>query len=228
MRRCALCNGTAFRFSPVLWPKLIQEWKLAPHEAAHIDRQQGECCANCGANLRTIALAAALRAGFKTQEPLFQFIASGQANEISLLELNEAGGLHPLLERMSGHVFCAYPDVDMHALPFPRATFDFVVHSDTLEHVPNPVHALEECRRVLKPGGAVCYTVPVVVGRLSLDRQGLPKSYHGSPTETGDDYVVQTEFGADVWTYPYQAGFSEVRLHAIDYPAGLAISAYAT
>src|SRR5208282_3830755 len=41
-----------------------------------------------------------------------------------------------------------------------------VIHSDTLEHVERPVRALEECRRVLAPGGRVCFTVPIIVGRL--------------------------------------------------------------
>jgi ubiquinone/menaquinone biosynthesis C-methylase UbiE len=114
----------------------------------------------------------------------------------------------------------------MHALPFQDMAFDVVVHSDTLEHVPNPIHALGECRRVLKAGGSVCFTVPVIVGRLSRDRRGLPTSYHGAPSETGNDLVVQTEFGADAWTYPIQAGFSEIRLFGFEYPAALAIAAY--
>lgn len=48
----------------------------------------------------------------------------------------------------------------------------------------------------------------------------------GNPTETGDDYVVQTEFGADAWTYVMEAGFSELRLFSLDYPAALAMAAY--
>ena len=50
-------------------------------------------------------------------------------------------------------------------------TYDLVVHSDTLEHVPDPVRALQECRRVLRPLGACCFTVPIVVGRLTRSHQ---------------------------------------------------------
>ncbi len=114
----------------------------------------------------------------------------------------------------------------MHALPYPDGSFDVVVHSDTLEHVPNPLHALGECRRVLKPGGALCFTVPVIVGRLTRSREGLPKSYHGNPEESGDDFVVHTEFGADFWSFPVRAGFAEVRLYSVEHPAAIAMAAF--
>ena len=77
---------------------------------------------------------------------------------------------------------------------------------------------------MLRPRGTLCFTVPVIVGRLSRGRDGLPRSYHGSPTEAGDDFVVHTEFGADAWTYPMQAGFSECHLFSIEYPAALAMA----
>lgn len=225
-RSCSVCGGTRFETRPVLWQGLVDEWQLAPAEVAYVDRQQGECCMGCGANLRSLALADALRAAFGTSERLLAFVTSPAAAAWRVLELNAAGTLHPVLARMPGHIFGAYPEVDMHRLPHANATFDVVVHSDTLEHVPNPVHALAECRRALRPGGVLCYTVPVIVGRLSRGRDGLAKSYHGNPAETGDDYVVKTEFGADAWTYPMRAGFNEVRLYAVDYPAAMAIAAY--
>ena len=82
----------------------------------------------------------------------------------------------PILRAMKGHTFGAYPEVDMHALPYPDETFDIVVHSDTLEHVPEPVHALGECKRVLKPNGALCFTVPIIVARLSRSKPCCQKA----------------------------------------------------
>ena len=156
--KCSICGAHAYEFRPVLWPALIDEWQISPDEAAYIDRQQGETCAECGSNLRSIALADALRWAFGTTLMLRDFCASKDASRFRVLELNEAGTLHPFLSQLSGHVFGAYPAVDMHALPYPSGTFDVVVHSDTLEHVPNPIHALGECRRVLKEEGTLCYT----------------------------------------------------------------------
>lgn len=212
---------------PILWPALIDQWQLAPEEVEYVDRQQGKDCTGCGANLRSIALADALRAVLGISGTLAGFAGSEAAAAVAVLELNEAGTLHAQLARFPRHVFGAYPGVDMHALPYPDAAFDLVVHSDTLEHVADPLHALGECRRVLRPGGALCFTVPGIVGRLTRSRAGLAKSHHGNPAETGDDFMVHTEFGADAWTYPMRAGFAEVRLFAVEYPAGIAIAAMA-
>jgi SAM-dependent methyltransferase len=40
------------------------------------------------------------------------------------------------------------------------ATYDFVVASHVLEHIANPLRALQEWKRVLKPGGALLILVP--------------------------------------------------------------------
>jgi SAM-dependent methyltransferase len=112
----------------------------------------------------------------------------------------------------------------MQHLPHAEGTFDLVVHSDTLEHVPDPVRGLAECRRVLKDGGACVFTVPIVVGRLTRSRTGLPPSYHGDPDD-GSGYLVHTEFGADAWTWPLAAGFADCRIVSLEHPAAHALIA---
>ncbi|MEK7481295.1 MAG: class I SAM-dependent methyltransferase [Patescibacteria group bacterium] len=49
---------------------------------------------------------------------------------------------------------------DARALPFPDETFDIVVASDILEHLPDADSAVAEWRRVLKPGGQLIVFVP--------------------------------------------------------------------
>jgi SAM-dependent methyltransferase len=49
---------------------------------------------------------------------------------------------------------------DATALPFPDATFDAVVTSEVLEHIPDDAGALAELRRVVRRGGLVAVTVP--------------------------------------------------------------------
>ena len=222
---CGVCGGTAFTRYRVLWQELIDEWELLPEEAEYIDRQQGEICNGCGSNLRSIALANALRAFLDTQATLGEAAGSALTKNVSILEINEAGMLTPVLRRFGRYVFGAYPEVDMHALPYNDGTFDLVVHSDTLEHVPFPIHALAECRRVLRPGGALCFTVPLVVGRLSRSRDGLPPSYHGRGESRSQDMAVQTEYGADAWTHLMESGFSEVSIHPVEYPVAVSFLA---
>jgi len=205
---------------------LVAQWQISSFERAYIDRQQGTSCSKCGSNLRSIALANALRDGLGTRLTLHAYCSSVDGTRLSVLEINEAGSLSPVLRKLPGHVFAEYPAVDMHAMPYPDGQFDIVIHSDTLEHVRQPERALEECRRVLKTGGWLCFTVPVIVGRLTRSRAGLEKSFHGDPETSTDDFAVQTEFGADMWTMVLRAGFSAVRIHSVDFPSALAMSAH--
>ncbi|MDI6105478.1 methyltransferase domain-containing protein [Actinoplanes sp. NEAU-A12] len=49
---------------------------------------------------------------------------------------------------------------DLLSLPFPDASFDRVIASEVLEHIPDDVTAIAELTRVLKPGGLAAVTVP--------------------------------------------------------------------
>lgn len=46
------------------------------------------------------------------------------------------------------------------AIPVPDASFDAVLCSEVLEHIPDPVAAIKEFSRVLKPGGTLMLTAP--------------------------------------------------------------------
>jgi SAM-dependent methyltransferase len=49
---------------------------------------------------------------------------------------------------------------DITAIPEPDATFDAIVCSEVLEHVPDPTKAVDEFARLLKPGGKLILTAP--------------------------------------------------------------------
>ena len=227
MTKCSVCGSSEFTENAVLWDALIHEWQLSIAEVNYINKQQGKYCNSCGTNLRSIALADALLAHCKSTLLLKDWVKSSSAAELRILEINEAGMLTPQIKSLSKHILATYPAVDIHNLPYENGSFDVVLHSDTLEHVANPVHALSECRRVLKPGGALCFTVPIIVGRMSRSREGLPKSYHGQASTDTDDFSVRTEFGADAWIYVMEAGFSALTMHAVEFPAAIAIRAVA-
>ena len=56
----------------------------------------------------------------------------------------------------------AVPSQDLMQLTYADASFDMVITSDTLEHVPDIDRALRETLRILKPGGMHEFSVPVV------------------------------------------------------------------
>jgi SAM-dependent methyltransferase len=222
---CAVCGGSAFEHSPVLWPALIREWELDEREAEYIDIQQGTRCAACGANVRSIALAGAITRWKGFRGTLAAFVEDPRYRSLRVLEINEAGTLHPVLARLPQHQLVSYPAFDMTRAALPARSADLVVHSDTLEHVLDPLAGLRECRRLVEDDGAVIFTVPTVIGRLSRSRSGLPTSCHGHAECDDPAMKVHTEFGSDVWTYVIRAGFASCELFSFRFPAGLAIVA---
>lgn len=225
--RCVCCGSGSFEAAKVLWPELVDAWGLSTREIEYVDLQQGWHCTGCTSNLRSMVLARAIVRVLGGAEPLNAFLRTREAQRLRVLEINEAGSLTQFLTALPHHVIVRYPEIDIHRLPFSSGSFDVVCHSDTLEHVDDPVGALRECRRVLVPGGALAYTVPIVVGRLTRGRAGLPASYHGDRAHESPDLLVHTEYGADAWREPLEAGFSECRIVALAPPAAHALVALA-
>lgn len=61
---------------------------------------------------------------------------------------------------------CELAACSAEAMPFPDAAFDVVLSMFSLEHIPDRLRCLAECRRVLKPGGRLLITVPAAAGSL--------------------------------------------------------------
>lgn len=119
-----------------------------------------------------MALADAILHIYNFSGSLVQFVESDLAKALVVLEINEAGGLTSALKKLPNHRLVHYPEHDMTSLFFESKLFDLVLHSDTLEHVLNPVAGLSECHRILKNGGHCIYTVPAVVDRFTRSRVG--------------------------------------------------------
>lgn len=81
----------------------------------------------------------------------------------------------------------AFAGIDVRAdgcrLPFKSDTFDLVVCSEVLEHVPDWSKARDEIVRVTRPGGRIMLDVPFIY------------PYHASPPEDGHDYIRWTPRG---------------------------------
>jgi SAM-dependent methyltransferase len=226
---CPICGGERFTNEPVLWPELVEQWELSPEEAAYINLQQGFCCEGCGNNLRTMTLGAAITRAFGYAGIFKDFCRNDPTiRQLTVIEINPAKNLSPFLQALPKHALHSFPEVDMQRMSVADSSIDIIIHSDTLEHVSHSKAALRESLRVLKRGGHLFYTVPVVIGRLTRTRRGLPPSYHGKSGVNRDDCVVQTEYGADFWCEIFEAGFAEVSLTSLIFPASVAIHAIKT
>jgi hypothetical protein len=80
-----------------------------------------------------MALADAICSIFGSPLTLREFVASPDSRDLQVLEINPAGSLNPTLRRLRGHRLVEYPEADMLKMPYETATFDLIVHSDTLD-----------------------------------------------------------------------------------------------
>jgi len=105
-------------------------------------------------------------------------------------------------------------------LTFADSRFDLVLSLDVFEHVPELGRALAECRRVLRPGGSLLFSVPfrpeheenlvrAVVDDRGEIRHLLPPEYHGDPLSAAGCLAFY-HFGWELLDQVRAAGFAEV------------------
>jgi SAM-dependent methyltransferase len=193
-----------------------------------MEQREGSRCAKCDSNLRSGHLAGAIVAEVNAMAHTRATHLSGlfrdaRARALAIAEINSADTLHRYLKGCPGLRYSEFgsqaaevPSEDLMALSYPDASFDLVITSDTLEHVPEIGRALREIFRVLKPGGAHVFSVPAVMGRPTRQRarlvQGqvthlLPPTFHAGPAECSPDFLVFYEFGDDFEALCTEAGF---------------------
>ena len=84
---------------------------------------------------------------------------------------------------------------DATRLPFPDNTFDRIIASEVLEHVPDDHAAMAELTRVLKPGGVLAATVPAFLPERIC--WALSDDYH-APAEVGGHVRIYTRAELEV------------------------------
>lgn len=171
-------------------------------------------CGRCGASQRERRLATALLTFYGAGA---HALADGvrAMDGLDILELNRFNAGHAYLNQLARTFYVEYPEEDMQAMTFPDESFDLVVTSETLEHVEDPVAAIRESFRVLRPGGRHVFTVPLRPDLATTrPRTGLRDVHHGRPPgpwrllrKPTDDMLVRTDFGRDFGTLIETAGF---------------------
>jgi SAM-dependent methyltransferase len=151
------------------------------------------------------------------------------SRSLRVAEINRIDGLHGPLLRLPhlsssdfqpgsrpGSIVDRVRSEDLMRLTYPDASFDLVLTSETLEHVPDLGAALSEIRRVLVPGGRHIFTipqlphVPTTFARSIVRPDGSIEDRAPPICHPGGDvgYPVFTEFGADVQDVFERAGFT--------------------
>lgn len=105
---------------------------------------------------------------------------------------------------------------DATCLPFPDNTFDRIIASEVLEHVPDDQAALAELARVLKPDGILAATVPAFLPERIC--WALSSDYH-APAEPGGHVRIYTK--AELGVKMEIAGLQPIdyhRAHALHSP----------
>jgi SAM-dependent methyltransferase len=234
--RCDVCG----RFGPWLYrrrvvsPKLEALWGLSPALAEALARKESMDCAWCGAKLRARRLARVVLDLYPVGTPparapsVDAWVRTREARSLWVAEINLVEGLHTPLSRLPVLSFSDFDArlapgehqdgvrcEDLTRLTYRDRSFDLVITSETLEHVPDLGTALGEIERILKPGGRHVFTVPLLPGVAqtyprtiilpdgSLDRRAPEIRHPGGDV----GYPVFTEFGADLPDILRRAGF---------------------
>jgi len=83
---------------------------------------------------------------------------------------------------------CRAVVADAACLPFANGSFDVVNHSDVLCCLTNKRAVLEECRRVIRPGGRMAFSVIYISPGLSNDEYARARAAGPEFVETDMDY----------------------------------------
>jgi SAM-dependent methyltransferase len=237
--RCTVCG----RFGPILYrwwvipPRLVEIWGLSPPLTAALARKESNECSGCGAKLRVRRLAQVFLELYSAGAPpcgsVREWVSRPVNQPMSVAEINRIDGMHRELARLPGLAYSEYLEgvapgfvvngvrnEDLTDLSYPSDSFDVVLTSETLEHVPDLPAALAEIHRVLRPGGRHIFTIPWLPGvpatfaRSIIRPDGTVENRATRICHPGGDvgYPVFTEIGADFPQILERAGFEvEVR-----------------
>ena len=112
---------------------------------------------------------------------------------------------------------------DIQQLTHAEASFDLVTSTEVFEHVADDRRGFAEIRRVLRPGGAFIFTVPIEDAERTVERavpsngnvkHMLPPAYHDDRIRGKGAVLVFRDYGRDIAARLLEAGFSAARIES--------------
>jgi SAM-dependent methyltransferase len=148
--------------------------------------------------------------------PLYRWFAGHHPNVVGSERLGDRVPLGAVNE-------AGVRNEDVTRLTFGEGEVGLIASFDVFEHVPDYRRALEECHRVLRPGGGFLFTVPFRrdsernVVRAVLHPDGriehlLPPQYHGDPLDP-EGCLAYYEFGWEILDQLREIGFARADAH---------------
>jgi len=162
----------------------------------------------------------------------------GLGHEARVYEMSSRGALCRHLRRTFAQVTMSelFDDVvpggfrdgvqcqDAQRLTYGDAAFDLVTSTEVFEHVPDDRRAFGEIHRVLRPGGVLLFTVPLMDAATTLERARrengaivhlLEPEYHGDRLRGRRKVLAFRTYGLDILDRLRAVGF-EAALERID------------
>lgn len=214
--RCAICDRESRFACDFAYPRHVDD-RLLPNW------RESLLCSNCGFRNRIRGALHVLLQDFhlSTQDDIFlteqltrvyRWLKGRFPNAVGSEYI--AAGLKP------GTVRRGVRHEDLQRLSFPDESFDLLVSFDVLEHVPHVNAALAEMCRVIRPGGRLYFTAPMVLTRAdTLIRAVLQKNghikhlqepeYHGDPSNPAKGALCFRHFGWQILDDLRYAGFED-------------------
>jgi SAM-dependent methyltransferase len=180
----------------------------------------GVRCVRCSASAITLSLISVLvdtRPGFQA-DAVYELAARGPLVEflrrhVPTLTCSEFFDDVPPGQVKDG-VLCQ----DVQHLTFADNSFDLCTSTEVFEHVPDDERGFREIRRVLRPGGAFVFTVPLTDEAITVERARiekgevvhlLPPEYHGDRLRGPRHVLAFRNYGRDITDRLLASGFAE-------------------
>ena len=87
-------------------------------------------------------------------------VVAADLDDTALKEVAQMGAAMQLEGQAPAGASLSCARADARCLPFEEASFDRIIVSEVLEHIPEDLDAMKELARVLAPGGMLAVTVP--------------------------------------------------------------------